>query len=120
MQRQKRGLKSSREPKPSTSFSRRKRGRASFDDEDEPNDSDDDIEDYFKSSRRSIHPRKDTAKASGRINEVRTSTRSVRKVSYAESEESEEHDEDFKKKTHKVCVITHTHIHTHMFRTNNM
>ncbi|KAI3695733.1 hypothetical protein L1987_78733 [Smallanthus sonchifolius] len=101
MQRQKRGPKSSREPKTSTSLSRRKRGRTSFDDEEEPNDSDDDIEDDFKSTRRSIHPRKDTTKASGRINEVRTSTRSVRKVSYVESEESEEHDEDAKRKTHK-------------------
>ncbi|KAL8265748.1 hypothetical protein R6Q59_003092 [Mikania micrantha] len=101
VQRQKRGSKSSREPKPSTSLSRRKRGRMSFDDEEEPNDSDDYIEDDFKSARRSSHSRKDTAKASGRINEVRTSTRSVRKVSYVESEESEEPDEDVKRKTHK-------------------
>lgn len=112
MQRQKRGRsssKSSREPKPSTSFGRRKRGRASFDeDESSPDDDlDDDLEDDFKSTRRkSSHPRKDTGgrsvltKGSGRINEVRTSTRSVRKVSYVESE-SEEHDEDIKKKGHK-------------------
>ncbi|KAI3707690.1 hypothetical protein L6452_26319 [Arctium lappa] len=112
MQRQKHGLsslKSSREPKSSTSFSRRKRGRASFDEDDSStNDSDDDIEEDFKSTRRrSSDPRKDTGgrsistKGSGRINEVRTSTRSVRKVSYAESEESEEHDDDIKKKSHK-------------------
>ncbi|KAJ0726583.1 putative DNA helicase chromatin remodeling SNF2 family [Helianthus annuus] len=101
MQRQKRGSKSSREPKPSTFLSRRKRGRTSFDDEEELNDSDDDFEEDFKSTRRKGHPRKDTTKASGRINEVRTSTRSVRKVSYVESDESEEHDEDVKRKTHK-------------------
>ncbi|KAI7734217.1 hypothetical protein M8C21_029963 [Ambrosia artemisiifolia] len=101
MQRQKRSSKSGREPRPSTSLSRRKRGRTTFDDEEEPNDSDDDIEEDFKSTRRSSHPRKDTRKAFGRINEVRTSTRSVRKVSYVESDESEEHDEDIKRKTHK-------------------
>lgn len=112
MQRQKRGRstsKSSKEPKPSTSFSRRKRGRASFDEDDSSpdDDLDDDLEEDFKSTRRkSSHPRKDTGarpvlpKASGRINEVRTSTRSVRKVSYVESE-SEENDEDIKKKGHK-------------------
>ena len=113
MQRQKRGRsssKSSREPKPSTStsFSRRKRGRASFDEDDSSpdDDLDDDLEEDFKSTRRkSSHPRKDTSfltKGSGRINEVRTSTRSVRKVSYVESE-SEEHDDDIKRKGHKVC-----------------
>lgn len=100
-------------------MSRRKRGRSrtSFDDEEDPNDSDDYFEDDFKSTRRSSHPRKDTTKASGRFNEVRTSTRSVRKVSYVESDESEEHDEDAKKKTHKVCIIhknylslTHTYL----------
>ncbi|XP_076904206.1 protein CHROMATIN REMODELING 5-like isoform X1 [Bidens hawaiensis] len=102
IQRQKRGSKPSRESKPSISLSRRKRGRSrtSFDDEEDPNDSDDYFEDDFKSTR-SSHPRKDTTKASGRFNEVRTSTRSVRKVSYVESDESEEHDEDAKKKTHK-------------------
>ncbi|XP_023732470.1 protein CHROMATIN REMODELING 5 [Lactuca sativa] len=111
MQRQKRGRsssKSSREPKPSTStsFSRRKRGRASFDEDDSSpdDDLDDDLEEDFKSTRRkSSHPRKDTSfltKGSGRINEVRTSTRSVRKVSYVESE-SEEHDDDIKRKGHK-------------------
>ncbi|XP_071726363.1 protein CHROMATIN REMODELING 5 [Rutidosis leptorrhynchoides] len=112
-QRQKRARnvsKSSREPKQSTSFSRRKRGRASYDEEfSTANDSDDDLEDDFRSTRRSSHTRKDTGvrsiltKGSGRNNEVRTSTRSVRKVSYVESE-SEEHDEDVKKKTHKEDV----------------
>ncbi|KAK9053416.1 hypothetical protein SSX86_030050 [Deinandra increscens subsp. villosa] len=102
MQRQKRGSKSSRELKPSTSLSRRKRGRTSFDDEEEQNDSDDDVEDDLKYTRRSSHSRKDTSKtSSGRINEVRSSTRSVRKVSYAESDGSEERDEDVKRKTLK-------------------
>ncbi|KAL4590633.1 hypothetical protein LXL04_003570 [Taraxacum kok-saghyz] len=114
MQRQKRGRsisKTSREPKQSTSFGRRKRGRASFDeDESSPDDDlDDELEEDFKSTRRkSSHPRKDTGgrsvsvltKGSGRTNEVRTSTRSVRKVSYVESE-SEENDEDIKRKGHK-------------------
>ncbi|XP_023733259.1 protein CHROMATIN REMODELING 5 [Lactuca sativa] len=92
MQRQKR--KPSREPKPSTStsFGRRKRGRASFDEDD--SSPDDDLEEDFKSTRRK------STKASGRMNEVRTSTRSVRKVSYVESE-SEEHDDDIKRKGHK-------------------
>lgn len=110
MQRQKRGRsasRSGRKPTPSTSFSKKKRGRTSFDVEySSQNDSDDDFEDGFK-SRRSSHPRKDTGrsatKGSGRINEVRTSTRSVHKVSYVESE-SEEHDEDIKKKSHKEDV----------------
>lgn len=112
MQRQKRGRsasRSGRKPTPSTSFSKKKRGRTSFDVEySSQNDSEDDFEDGFK-SRRSSHPRKDTGgrsatKGSGRINEVRTSTRSVHKVSYVESE-SEEHDEDIKKKSHKVGII---------------
>jgi hypothetical protein len=38
----------------------------------------------------------------GRNNEVRTSSRSVRKVSYVESDESEEIDEGKKKKAQKV------------------
>lgn len=116
IQRQKRvrnGSKSSRESKPSTSFSRRKRGRTSFDYSDtSPYESDDDIEDDFKSTRRrSSNLRKDTGgrsiptKGSGRSNEVRTSTRSVRKVSYVESEDSEEHDVDIKKKGSKVEFI---------------
>nr|XP_043625233.1 protein CHROMATIN REMODELING 5 isoform X2 [Erigeron canadensis] len=108
-QRQKRGRSSSkfnREPKPSTSFSRRKRGRISYDEEESSaNDSDDDIEEDFKSTRRrSSHPRKEiggrsfSTKGSGKNNEVRTSTRSVRKVSYVESDESEDHGEDIKRK----------------------
>nr|GEV55510.1 protein chromatin remodeling 5-like isoform X1 [Tanacetum cinerariifolium] len=111
MQRQKRGRSASRfgrKPTPSTSFSKKKRGRTSFDVEySSQNDSDDDFEDGFK-TRRSSHSRKDTGgrsatKGSGRINEVRTSTRSVHKVSYVESE-SDEHDEDIKKKSHKEDV----------------
>jgi chromodomain-helicase-DNA-binding protein 1 len=39
--------------------------------------------------------------ASGRHSEVRTSSRSVRKVSYVESDGSEEIDEGKKKKLHK-------------------
>ncbi|KAJ9542713.1 hypothetical protein OSB04_029219 [Centaurea solstitialis] len=102
-------VKSSSEPKLSTFSNRRKRGRTSFEEEySSANDSEDDDEDDFKSTgRRSRHIRKKTGgrsistKGSGSNNEVRTSTRSVRKVSYVESEESEEHDEDIKRKRQK-------------------
>ncbi|KVI08041.1 Chromo domain-containing protein [Cynara cardunculus var. scolymus] len=112
MQRRKGGrssVKSSSEPKLSTFSNRRKRGRTSFEEEySSANDSEDDDEEGFKSTgRRSGHIRKKAGgrsiptKGPGSNNEVRTSTRSVRKVSYAESEESEEHDEDIKRKRQK-------------------
>ena len=57
-------------------------------------------------TRRGAHLRKGiggrSTSGSGKNNEVRTSSRSVRKVSYIESEESEEFDESKKKKSQKV------------------
>ncbi|KAF5767792.1 putative DNA helicase chromatin remodeling SNF2 family [Helianthus annuus] len=102
-------VKSGREPKLSTISNRRKRGRTIFEEEySSANDSEDDFEDHFKSTGgRSRHIHKKTSgrsifsKAPGSNNEVRTSTRSVQKVSYAESEESEENDEDIKRKRQK-------------------
>ncbi|THG18520.1 hypothetical protein TEA_015218 [Camellia sinensis var. sinensis] len=102
-------IKSTREHKSFTSSNRRKRGRMPFEEEDSSaKDSEDDSDDDFSSfTRRGAHPRKSigvrSTSASGKNNEVRTSTRSVRKVSYAESEESEELDEGKKKKSQKVC-----------------
>lgn len=46
-----------------------------------------------------------------RNSEVRTSSRTVRKVSYVESEESEEVDEGKKKKTQKVQSLLYTSEH---------
>ncbi|CAL5353953.1 unnamed protein product [Camellia sinensis] len=100
-------IKSTREHKSFTSSNRRKRGRMLFEEEDSSaKDSEDDSDDDFSSmTRRGAHPRKSigvrSTSASGKNNEVRTSTRSVRKVSYAESEESEELDEGKKKKSQK-------------------
>ncbi|XP_028060234.1 protein CHROMATIN REMODELING 5 isoform X1 [Camellia sinensis] len=100
-------IKSTREHKSFTSSNRRKRGRMPFEEEDSSaKDSEDDSDDDFSSfTRRGAHPRKSigvrSTSASGKNNEVRTSTRSVRKVSYAESEESEELDEGKKKKSQK-------------------
>lgn len=77
----------------------------SFEKESE-NDSD---EDFKSMTRRGAPLRKSkgglsssTTNFVGRNSELRTSTRSVRKVSYAESEESEEIDEGKKKKSQKV------------------
>ncbi|XP_058199193.1 protein CHROMATIN REMODELING 5 isoform X4 [Rhododendron vialii] len=99
-------VKSAKESKSFTS-SRRKRGRMSFEEEDSSaKDSEVDSDEDFRSmTRRGAHSRKSvggrSAYASGKYNEVRTSTRSVRKVSYVESEESEELDESKKKKSQK-------------------
>lgn len=103
-------VRSGREPNLSTASNRRKRGRPFFEEEYlSANDSEDDFEEHFKSTGgRSRHMHKKTSgrsvftEDSGSYNEVRTSTRSVQKVSYAESEESEEHDDDIKRKRQKV------------------
>ena len=52
--------------------------------------------------RKSIGQSSAPASFSGRNSETRTSSRSVRKVSYVESEESEDVDEGKKKKSQKV------------------
>lgn len=103
-----RSLKSSRGSK--CFAGRQKRGRTSFDEEDSSakdsqNESDEDFETI---SRRGVHARKSTGgrstSTSSKSNEVRTSTRSVRKVSYAESEESEELDDIKRKRSQKEDV----------------
>ncbi|XP_039028589.1 protein CHROMATIN REMODELING 5-like [Hibiscus syriacus] len=90
------------------SSSRQRRGRLSFDEEDyTAEDSDSESDGDFKSmTRRSgnhhkINAHSNMATSMGRHNEIRTSSRSVKKVSYAESEESEEIDEGKKKKMRK-------------------
>ncbi|XVF69552.1 hypothetical protein PTKIN_Ptkin11bG0090800 [Pterospermum kingtungense] len=87
------------------SSNRQRRGRSSFEENEysaEDSDSESDVD--FKSiARRGGNHRKNSARSStltsmGRNSEVRTSSRSVRKVSYVESDESEEIDEGKKKK----------------------
>nr|GLL31599.1 protein CHROMATIN REMODELING 5 isoform X2 [Ipomoea trifida] len=105
-----RNVKSTRELKNAAPSARRKRGRTSFEDEESSEqDSEGDSDEDFRSMsrrggnlRRKNSGRSMTASVSGRVSEQRTSgRRSVRKVSYAESEESEELDECKKKKNQK-------------------
>ncbi|KAJ7965012.1 chromatin remodeling 5 [Quillaja saponaria] len=83
--------------------SRQRRVKTSFEeDESSAEDSDSESDEDFRSTRRrGAHVRKSNGRSSvstsGRNSEVRTSRRSVRKVSYAESEASEEADEGKKK-----------------------
>ncbi|KAE8710591.1 Protein CHROMATIN REMODELING 5 [Hibiscus syriacus] len=98
-------VKSTREHK---SSSRQRRGRSSFEEEDySAEDSDSESDGDFKSMRsrsgnhHKISARSNMPTSMGRNNEVRTSSRSVRKVSYVESDESEEIDEGKKKKMRK-------------------
>ncbi|GMN43748.1 hypothetical protein TIFTF001_012945 [Ficus carica] len=93
----------------STGYGRPKRGKPSFeDDESSAEVSDSDSGEGFKSTRKKgANFRKNSGRSTlsttftGRNNEVRTSSRSVRKVSYVESEESEDIDESKKKKSQK-------------------
>ena len=78
----------------------RKRKGLISDDEISADDSEADSDEDFR-TRRSAHLRRNNNLA--RKNETRTSSRSIRKVSYAESEESEEIDEGKNKKSQKVC-----------------
>lgn len=92
------------------SSSRQRRGKPSFEEDDySAEDSDSESDEDFKSiTRRGAQLRKGNArstmstKISGQNSEVRTSSRSVRKVSYVESDGSEELDEGKKKKPQKV------------------
>ncbi|CAN0922487.1 Protein CHROMATIN REMODELING 5 [Linum grandiflorum] len=102
-----RNTKPERERKPSNSQARQRRSKTSYEDnefsaEDSENESD---EEFKTMTRRGTNLRKSNARSlthtSGRNNEVRSSGRSVRKVSYVESDESEEIDETKKKKSHK-------------------
>uniref|UniRef100_A0A2P2MEX3 Protein CHROMATIN REMODELING 5 n=1 Tax=Rhizophora mucronata TaxID=61149 RepID=A0A2P2MEX3_RHIMU len=103
-----RNIKSIRERKSLNASSRQMKGKTLFEEDEysaEESDSDND-EDFKSISRRAAHSRKSTAQSTmltitGRNNEIRTSSRSVRKVSYVESEESEEIDEGKKKKSQK-------------------
>ncbi|CAA3031734.1 CHROMATIN REMODELING 5 isoform X1 [Olea europaea subsp. europaea] len=114
-------LKSAREPKSLAAHTRQRRGRTLFEEEEEEGggegnelsveDLEDDSEEDFKSKRRKdAHVyRKNvgwsaSVNVSRRNNELRTSGRSVRKVSYVESDESEDLDEGKKKKNLKIEV----------------
>ncbi|PON97641.1 histone H3-K9 methyltransferase [Trema orientale] len=102
-------VKSTRERKSYQGSGRQRRGKSSFeDDESSAEDSESDSDEGFKSTRRKgAHLRKSSGRSTlstnvaGRKSEVRTSGRSVRKVSYVESEESEDVDESKKKKSQK-------------------
>ncbi|KAI3461152.1 hypothetical protein Pfo_017815 [Paulownia fortunei] len=101
-----RNLKSTRELKSITPSTRRKKGRTSFEEDEEESsaeDSENGSDEDFRSRRRGglVHRknggRSASVNVSGRNNELRTSGRSVRKVSYVESDESEDFDEGKKK-----------------------
>ncbi|XP_057515682.1 protein CHROMATIN REMODELING 5 isoform X1 [Amaranthus tricolor] len=79
----------------------RKRKGLISDDEISADDSEADSDEDFR-TRRSAHLRRNNNLA--RKNETRTSSRSIRKVSYAESEESEEIDEGKNKKSQKEDI----------------
>ncbi|KAG9443646.1 hypothetical protein H6P81_014986 [Aristolochia fimbriata] len=102
--------KSNRETKSFSSQSRRKRGKTFIEaDESSSRDSENDSDEEFEHrTKRGGQARKKTGGRSMMLtnhiasnNEVRTSSRSVRKVSYAESEESEDVDEGKTKKSQK-------------------
>lgn len=105
-------LKSTREFKSSSSSTRRKKVKASFEEDDEESSADDSengSEEDFRSTRRGAQVHRENGgrsavSVSSRTNELRTSGRSVRKVSYVESDESEDLDE-VKKKNQKVCLF---------------
>ncbi|MCD7457593.1 hypothetical protein HAX54_035451, partial [Datura stramonium] len=103
-------VKSNREVRSIATSARRKRGRTSYEEEEssEHDDENESDEDFGNKPRRVANlrlkngGRSSAASASGRNSELRTSSRrSVRKVSYAESEESEEIDESKQKKSQK-------------------
>lgn len=104
-------LKHARVLKSTTSSSQWKRGGILLeDDESSARDSENDSDEGFSGrTRRGANLRKKSVAhatstyVSSRGREIRTSSRSVRKVSYAESEESEGHDESIKTKSLKVC-----------------
>ncbi|CAN6691706.1 unnamed protein product [Malus baccata var. baccata] len=97
--------KSTRERKSFHSSSRQRRGKSSFDDdESSAEDSESDGDEDFKGiKRKGVHTRKSNGRRNvlGQNGEVRTSTRSVRKVSYVESDGSDEVEEGKKKKSQK-------------------
>lgn len=108
-----RSVKSARLVKVVASSSRQKRGKfrleeESFSEKDSENDSDEDFRSMKRKGvqlRRKNEGRAAAMNNSNRISELRSSSRSVRKVSYAESEESEELEEDKKKKSQRVSIF---------------
>ncbi|KAL0390776.1 UNVERIFIED_CONTAM: protein CHROMATIN REMODELING 5 [Sesamum calycinum] len=105
-----RNLKSTRGLRSIASSSRRKKSRTSFeedDDESSAEESENGSDEDFRSTRRGASVqrknvgRSASASVSSRNNELRTSGRSVRKVSYVESDESEDIDEGKKKNQKK-------------------
>lgn len=106
-----RSLKSTRGIKSISVHNKRKRGRTFVEEEyssekDSEKDSD---EDFNHRTKRGIHLQKKiggrsttSANIMARNSEVRTSNRSIRKISYAESEESEDFDDGKAKKCQKV------------------
>ncbi|XP_010557504.1 PREDICTED: protein CHROMATIN REMODELING 5 isoform X2 [Tarenaya hassleriana] len=99
-----RRLSSGREQKSSQAPSRQKK-KPLYEEDYSAEDFDDNSDEDFKSiTRRGTVLRKANGRSTGNLghsSEVRTSTRSVRKVSYVESEDSEDEDGGKKKKTQK-------------------
>lgn len=114
-------LPTARQVKLAKSAGRQKRGRNTLEEDSlSENDSGDDSDVNFGNAKRGANNWRKNGRRSVRENissrnsELRSSTRSVRKVSYAESEESEELDEGKKKKSQRVR-IHHLIYRTHLF-----
>lgn len=98
--------------------SRRKKVKTSFEDESsEKNSEEDSLEESNLSTKRSSRfslKNGDQAAVNANLSshgrELRTSSRVVRKVSYVESEESEDMDEDKSLKTQKVLELFHAYL----------
>jgi chromodomain-helicase-DNA-binding protein 1 len=103
--------KSAREHTSLRASGRQKRGKTSFEEDEYSAEDSDSDKDFKNMTQRGEHLRKSNARSTmstnigGRNNEVRTSSRSVRKVSYVESDESEEIGEGKKKNALKVQFI---------------
>lgn len=105
------GVKSTRHGRSSTSLIRGKRGRETVEEDSASEELENDSnEDFGYMTKRGAHARKKNAvrsssvKFSNKASELRSSSRSVRKVSYAESDESEELEESKQKKSQKEEV----------------
>ncbi|KAL5077735.1 hypothetical protein RYX36_016719 [Vicia faba] len=107
-----RSVRPTRDRKACTASSRQRRVQASFEDEDddstaEDSDSESD-EDFISLKKRRVHVRKNNVRSPAptssyrHSNEVRSSTRTVRKVSYVESDESEAADEGKKSQKEEI------------------
>lgn len=96
-----RKLSSGLDRKPAQASSRQKR-KPSYQEDFSEDDSDNDIDEGFRSMpRRGTALGKNNERSTRQSSEVRSSTRSVRKVSYVESEDSEEIDDGKNRKTPK-------------------